>query len=291
MTSTELSAHERADMTGEAVVVSLSELHPFPNHPFKVTHDEAMDSLADSIQKNGLINRIIIRPRAGGGYEIIAGHRRVEASRMLGFSTIAADLRRDMTDDAAVIAMVETNLRQRPKLLPSERAWAYRMMRDALLHRGERNDLKGVERKKTRDEIAEIYGENPRQVNRYIRLTHLSENLLSMVDEGKLPLGRAVAISFLGAEAQGWIEEYYRLEGSWPNSSQISEMRRLSAKGELSQEAFEDLMLEITPVKQDSDSFFSGLREEYFPGFTDEDIQEKLRELVEEFFHRRRMEY
>ena len=115
----------------KSIVVSLDELHPFPNQPFKVVHDEALESLVESIRANGLINRIIIRPRHAGGYEIIAGHRRVEAFRLLGFDTIAADLRTDLDDDSAVLTMIETNLRQRPKLLPSERGWAYRMMRDS----------------------------------------------------------------------------------------------------------------------------------------------------------------
>lgn len=134
------------NMMGTGIVVPLSELHPFPNQPFKVVHDSDMDSLMESIQQNGLLNRIIIRPRYEGGYEIVAGHRRVEAFRLLGYDTIAADLRTNLDDNAAVLAMVETNLRQRPKLLPSERAWAYRMMRDTLIHQENRPDIASEDR-------------------------------------------------------------------------------------------------------------------------------------------------
>ena len=190
---------ENMGVTG--TVVPICELHPFPNQPFKVVHDEAMESLVESIRQNGLLNRIIIRPRDAGGYEIIAGHRRVEAFRMLGYDAIPADLRTDLDDNAAVLAMIETNLRQRPKLLPSERARAYRMMRDALLQQ-DRPEVASEGGKRIRDEIGDLYGENPRQVTRYIRLTYLTDKLLTLVDTGKLKMGIAIAISYLNSETQ-----------------------------------------------------------------------------------------
>ncbi len=270
----------------ESVIVPLDELHSFPNHPFKVLHDDALESLAESIRQNGLLHRIVIRPRSAGGYEIIAGHRRAAASRMAGCTTIAADLRRDLSDDDAVMAMIETNLRQRPKLLPSERAAAYKMLRDTLAHQGVAQD--GFSRE-TKEEIARMYGESPRQVTRYIRLTYLEDRLLSLTDTGKLKLGSAIAISFLTPEAQGWIAEHHERTGKFPSAAQIGRMRKLSEKGALSKDAFDALMLEASAPKSCQDEFFDTLREKHFPGFTDEDIKRQLYDLVEEHFHRRRM--
>lgn len=273
------------------MMVSLDELHPFPNQPFKVRNDEAMKALVESIKLNGLFNRIIIRPRDAGGYEIIAGHRRVEAFRQLGYDTIPAELRTDLDEDGAILAMVETNLRQRPKLLPSERAWAYRMMRDALLHQGERSDLKEVKKKRTRNEIADLYGEDPRQINRYVRLTYLNENLLEYADAGRLNVGAAVGISFLSEEAQNWIAEHHEESRRFPNTFQIKKLRRLSEKEALTRAVFDEIMLEEAPAKAAKEDFLNDLREEYFPDLMDEDIKEKIIELVEEYFHRMRMEY
>ena len=277
--------------TSNSIIVPISALHPFPNQPFKVRNDDAMDSLVESIRKNGLLNRIIIRPREAGGYEIVAGHRRVEAYRLLGYIAIEADLRTDLDDESAVLAMVETNLRQRPKLLPSERAWAYRMMRDVLLHQGERSDLKEIKKKRTRNEIADLYGEDPRQVNRYVRLTYLNSVLLEHADSGKLKVGAAVGISFLDEEVQNWIIEHYEEKNSFPNTSQIRKLRRLSEKEALTRAVFDEIMLEETPAKAAKDDFLNDLREEYFPDLMDADIKEKIVELVEEYFHRMRMEY
>lgn len=271
------------------LIVPLEELHPFPNQPFKVRNDDAMNSLVESIQQNGLLNRIIIRPRDAGGYEIIAGHRRVEACRILGYDSISADLRTDLgDDDAAVLAMIETNLRQRPKLLPSERSWAYRMMRDAMQHRGERNDLREVKRKHTREEISEMFGEDPRQINRYIRLTYLDDRLMDCADSGALTVGSAVAISFLDAEVQRWIVDHFEQKRRFPNKAQIEKLRRLCEEESCTRAAFDAVMQEKSG-KTASPDFVTELRREFFPNLMDEDVKIKLRELVEEYFHRKNM--
>lgn len=280
-----------ASHVNKSLIVPICDLHPFPNQPFKVRNDDAMDSLVESIRQNGLLNRIIIRPRDAGGYEIVAGHRRVEAYRLLGLISIEADLRTDLDDESAVLAMVETNLRQRPKLLPSERAWAYRMMRDVLLHRGERTGTQKLKKKNTRDEIADMYGEDPRQINRYVRLTYLHKALLELADSGKLKVGAAVGISFLGEEVQSWVIDHYEQNHRFPNNGQIEKLRRLAEKGALTRAVFDEIVLEEAPAKVTPDSFLNDLREEYFPDFMDEDIKEKIIELVEEYFHRMRMEY
>lgn len=284
-----MSEGQGQQQSGESMNVLLDELHPFPNHPFKVVHDEALNALAESIRKNGQLNRIIIRPRDTGGYEIISGHRRTEAMRMLGYGTIAADVYGDMDDDAAVLAMVEMNLRQRPKLLPSERAAAYRMVRDTLAHKGARSDMNDSAPKHTKEQISEMYGESPRQVMRYIRLNHLDARLVEFVDAGKLKLNNAVEISYLNTDAQGWIAEHYARERKFPKPAQVREMRKLMEDNVLTHEAFRELMQEDVLSRADPEDFFASLREEHFPGLTDADIKQQIRELVKAHFHRKRM--
>ena len=274
---------------GEGIIVSLDELHPFPGHPFKVVMDEAMEGLAESIKKNGVLNRIIVRPRREGGFEIVAGHRRTEASRLAGLITIPADLRRYMDDDAATIAMIETNLKQRPKLLTSERAMAYRMMRDTLAHQGVAIEAEKDKRRHTKDEIAESYGESPRQVARFIRLTYLNLPLLDLVDKSKLQTGVAVQLSYLDTEAQCWITEHYERSGELPTASQAKELRRLFDDGVLTQAVFDELMLQESPAKPSADGFIARIREAHFPGMTDEDIMDKLTELAEAHQRKQRL--
>ncbi len=276
------------DLIGEGIVVPLDELHTFSQHPFKVVHDEAMQALVESIRRNGVLNRIIVRPRKEGGFEIIAGHRRVEACRILGLEVIPADLR-EMDDDAAVIAMVETNLKQRPKLLPSERARAYRMMRDALSHRGSRTDIKETKIQHTNKTISDCYGDSPRQVARFIRLTELSDKLLDTLDAGGLKLGIAVEISHLHDEAREWIEDHYNAEREFPNAKQLREMRRLMEENALSLASFEEIMLQEPQSKQPESDFLDSLRAEHFPNLTIDDVKQKIQELVDDYLRRRRL--
>lgn len=274
---------------GEGIIVSLDELHPFPGHPFKVIMDEAMEGLVESIKKNGVLNRIIVRPRREGGFEIVAGHRRTKASRLAGLTTIPADLRRDMDDDAATIAMIETNLKQRPKLLPSERAMAYRMMRDTLAHQGIAIEAEKEKRRHTKDEIAESYGESPRQVARFIRLTYLNVPLLDLVDRSKLQMGVAVQMSYLDTEAQCWITDHYERSGELPTASQAKELHKFFDEGILTQAVFDELMLQELPAKPSADDFIARIREAHFPGMTDEDIMDKITELVETHQRKQRL--
>ena len=274
---------------GEGVVVPLDELHPFPGHPFRVVMDDVMESLVESIRKNGVLNRIIIRPRHAGGFEIIAGHRRTEASRIAGLTSIPADLRRDMDDDTATIAMIETNLKQRPKLLPSERALAYRMMRDTLAHRGIAVDPETEKRQHTKDEIAACYGESARQVARIIRLTFLNIPLLNLVDRSKLPMGVAVQISYLDTEAQCWIADHYERSEELPTAPQVREMRKLYDEGALTQAVFDELMLQEVPTKPGKDDFIARIRAEHYPDLTEEDVMKKLMELIEAHQRKQRL--
>lgn len=276
------------ELIGEGVVVPLDELHPFPGHPFKVVRDEAMEQLVESIRKNGVLNRIIIRPREAGGFEIVAGHRRVEASRIAGYQVIAADLRRDLDDDAAALAMIETNLKQRPKLLPSERASAYRMMRDVLAHQGIPLEMEGKQQKHTKDVIAARFGECSRQVARYIRLTYLVEPLLRAVDEGKLPLKAGVDLSYLDEGTQEWVAEQGTAEGSYPSVAQAHEMRKLYDQGELMEETVAEILHTGKAPQRSSGDFIASLRATYFPDLTENDVRQTVQLLVEEHLRRRR---
>ena len=271
---------------GEGTYIPLSELHAFPGHPFKVMRDAAMEELVQSVRANGVLSRIIVRPRRAGGYEIIAGHRRSEAARLAGLTEIPAEVRRDLDDDAAVIAMIETNLKQRTRLLPSERALAYRMMRDALAHQG----VSSGNGRHTREEIADKYGESPRQVARFIRLTSLNRPLLELVDRGKLQMGAAVEISYLDTETQCWVMDHFEATGRTPAIAQARELRRAYGEGALTQEAFAGIMLrEEGKVAGGEKDFMRRMREEYFPNMTAGDVMEKLRELVEAYQRRQNL--
>lgn len=272
---------------GEGAYIPLSELHAFPGHPFKVMRDAAMEELVQSVRANGVLSRIIVRPRRAGGYEIIAGHRRCEAARLAGLTEVPAEVRRDLDDDAAVIAMIETNLKQRTRLLPSERALAYRMMRDALAHQG----VSSGNGRHTREEIADKYGESPRQVARFIRLTSLNRPLLELVDRGKLQMGAAVEISYLDTETQCWVMDHFEATGRTPAIAQARELRRAYGEGALTQEAFAGIMLlrEEGKVAGGEKGFVRRMREEYFPNMTAGDVMEKLRELVEAYQRRQNL--
>lgn len=272
----------------EIIMASLDELYPFPGHPFRVVMDADMDRLVMSIRNNGVLVPAIVRPRRQGGYEIIAGHRRKEASRLAGRPAMPVEVHRDMDEDAATVVMIETNMKVRSKLLPSERAWAYRMMRDALIHRGVMQE----DGKTTKQQIAEHFGESASNVTRMIRLTKLNRDLLDMVDSGKLKLGLAVQISFLDTEAQSWISDHLKQNGAFPSAAQIREIRELFDQGKLTQDAFTEVMSQEQPAKQSAqqDDFVAAIRDEHFPNLTIEDVKEKLLELIEQYHHRKRME-
>lgn len=197
----------RADAGREKVVeISLSELHPFKGHPFKVKDDDAMMETADSIRQYGVLVPAIARPDPSGGYELVAGHRRHRASELAEKETMPVIVR-DLDDDAATIIMVDSNL-QRESLLPSERAFAYKMKLEAMKHQGERMDLTSAQvgrksaGKESREILAEQVGQSRNQISRYIRLTELIPELLNMVDEKKIALNPAYELSFLKKEEQ-----------------------------------------------------------------------------------------
>ena len=225
--------------------IPLDQLVPFKDHPFKVIDDESMMDTVQSIREHGILLPLIVRPMPDGKYEIVSGHRRSHAGKLAGLETVPVIVR-ELDDDAAVILMVDSNL-QRENILPSERAFAFKMKLEAMKHQGQRADLTcgQVGHKligtKARDVLAEQVNESARNVQRYIRLTELLPELLDLVDERKLAFNSAVEVSYLNPEEQGWLAETIDSEQSTPSLSQAQRLKRFSQDGKLT----EDMVLAI----------------------------------------------
>ena len=246
--------------------ISLSELHPFRNHPFKVKDDEAMMETADSIKQYGVLVPAIARPDPEGGYELVAGHRRHRASELAEKETMPVIVR-DLDDDAATIIMVDSNL-QRESLLPSERAFAYKMKLDAMKHQGERVDLTSsqVGTKLRADEIlAQQAGSSRNQVQRYIRLTELIPELMDMVDEKKIALNPAYELSFLKNEEQVDLLDAMDSEQATPSLSQAQRLKKYSQEGHLTLDMMRVIMGEEKKSDLDRVTFTSDTLRKYFP--------------------------
>ncbi|MGN0991663.1 MAG: ParB/RepB/Spo0J family partition protein, partial [Candidatus Ventricola sp.] len=224
----------RADAQREKVtMVPLEELHPFRNHPFKVVDDEKMMDTAQSIREHGVLVPAIVRPLESGGYELVSGHRRKRGCELAGLDEMPVIIR-DMDDDTATLYMVDSNI-QRETILPSERAFAYKMKMDALNHQGARNDRltsrQVVGKLETADIIGKDTGESGRQVQRFIRLTELIPELLSMVDERRIAFNPAVELSYLSREEQTMLLDAMDAEQATPSLSQAQRLKKFSQEG------------------------------------------------------------
>ena len=263
--------------------IPLSELHPFKNHPFKVKDDEAMMETADSIKQYGVLVPAIARPDPEGGYELVAGHRRHRASELADKETMPVIVR-DLDDDAATIIMVDSNL-QRESLLPSERAFAYKMKLDAMKHQGERVDLTSsqVGTKLRADEIlAQQAGSSRNQIQRYIRLTELIPELLDMVDEKKIALNPAYELSFLKKEEQVDLLDAMDSEQATPSLSQAQRLKKYSQEGHLTLDMMRVIMGEEKKSDLDRVTFTSDTLRKYFPkSYTPQRMQETIIKLLE----------
>ena len=263
--------------------IPLSELHPFRNHPFKVKDDEAMMETADSIKQYGVLVPAIARPDPEGGYELVAGHRRHRASELAEKETMPVIVR-DLDDDAATIIMVDSNL-QRERLLPSERAFAYKMKLDAMKHQGERVDLTSsqVGTKLRADEIlAQQAGSSRNQVQRYIRLTELIPELMDMVDEKKIALNPAYELSFLKKEEQVDLLDAMDSEQATPSLSQAQRLKKYSQEGHLTLDMMRVIMGEEKKSDLDRVTFTSDTLRKYFPkSYTPQRMQETIIKLLE----------
>ena len=277
----------RADAQREKVVeIPLSELHPFKGHPFKVKDDEAMMETADSIKQYGVLVPAIARPDPEGGYELVAGHRRHRASELAEKETMPVIVR-DLDDDAATIIMVDSNL-QRESLLPSERAFAYKMKLEAMKHQGDRVDLtcsqvgNKLEGKKSSEILAEQVGQSKNQIFRYIRLTELIPELIDMVDEKKIALNPAYELSFLKKEEQVDLLDAMDSEQATPSLSQAQRLKKYSQEGHLTLDMMRVIMGEEKKSDLDRVTFTSDTLRKYFPkSYTPQRMQETIIKLLE----------
>ena len=264
--------------------IPLSELHPFKNHPFKVKDDEAMMETADSIKQYGVLVPAIARPDPEGGYELVAGHRRHRASELAEKETMPVIVRA-LDDDAATIIMVDSNL-QRESLLPSERAFAYKMKLEAVIHRGARTDLTsrqvGEKSQTSIQKVADQAGESQRQVQRYIRLTELIPKLMDMVDEKKIALNPAYELSFLKKEEQTDLLDAMDSEQATPSLSQAQRLKKYSQEGYLTLDMMRVIMGEEKKSDLDRVTFTSDTLRKYFPkSYTPQRMQETIIKLLE----------
>ena len=281
----------RADAQREKVLeIPLSELHPFKDHPFKVKDDEAMMETADSIRQYGVLVPAIARPDPNGGYELVAGHRRHRASELAGKDTMPVIVR-DLDDDQATIIMVDSNL-QRESLLPSERAFAYKMKLEAIKHQGARTDLTSVQveqKLSARDRVAKDAGERSGiQVMRYIRLTELIPELLDMVDEKKIAFNPAYELSFLKKEEQVDLLDAMDSEQATPSLSQAQRLKKYSKEGHLTLDMMRVIMGEEKKSDLDKITFTSDTLRKYFPrSYTPARMQETIIKLLEAWQRKR----
>ena len=281
----------RADAGREKVVeISLSELHPFKGHPFKVKDDDAMMETADSIRQYGVLVPAIARPDPEGGYELVAGHRRHRASELAEKETMPVIVR-DLDDDTATIIMVDSNL-QRESLLPSERAFAYKMKLDAMKRqagRPSKENLSQVGTQKRSDQLlADQVGQSRNQIQRYIRLTELIPELLNMVDEKKIALNPTYELSFLKKEEQTQLLDAMDSEQATPSLSQAQRLKKFSQEGHLSIDVMRAIMGEEKKSDLDKVTFTSDTLRKYFPkSYTPARMQETIIKLLEQWQKKR----
>lgn len=254
--------------------IPLSELHPFKDHPFKVRNNEEMERMIESIRKVGAITPALARPLPDGGYELISGHRRLAACQVLGIETMPVIIR-EMSDDEAVIAMVDANL-QRETILPSEKAFAYKMKLEAIKHQGVASAQVG-QKLLSVEIVADDAGESRNQIKRYIRLTYLIPELLSMVDENKIAFNPAVEISYLEQSEQRVLLDAMELNDCTPSHAQSIRLKKLSQDGVLDDQMIYAVMSEEKPNQQEHIKFKREDLKKYFPaGYTDEQMRRDI---------------
>ena len=283
----------RADAGREKVMeIPLAELHAFEGHPFKVKDDESMLETAESVRQYGVLVPAIARPRAEGGYELIAGHRRHRASELAEKETMPVIVR-DLDDDAATIIMVDSNL-QRESLLPSERAFAYKMKLDAMKRQAGRPSKENGSQvgndfgKKSSEQLAEQVGQSKNQIFRFIRLTELIPPLLDMVDEKKIAFNPAYELSFLTKEEQKTLVETMDYEQSTPSLSQAQRMKKFSQEGKLTGDVMLAIMSEEKKSDLDKVTFTSDTLRKYFPkSYTPKKMEETIIKLLEQWQKKR----
>ena len=273
----------RADAQRERVQeIPLDQLKPFKNHPFKVRDDQRMLDTVDSIREYGVLVPAIARPDPEGGYELISGHRRKRGCEMAGLQTMPVIIR-DLDDDAAVLVMVDSNI-QREELLPSERAFAYKMKLEALKHQGTRSDLTSMQvaQKLSVQKVGDDAGVSKDQVRRFIRLTELIPELLDMVDERKLAFNPAVEVSYLKRDEQRMLLEAMDAEQTTPSLSQAQRLKKFSQEGRLTEEAMSAIMSEEKKSDMDKVTLRSDTLRRYFPkSYTPKQMEQTIIKLLD----------
>lgn len=266
----------------------LSDLHPFEGHPFKVLDDELMEQTVESIKQIGVVSPLIVRPDPEGGFEILSGHRRLHAAQLAGLETLPVIVK-EMDDDAAIIFMVDSNL-QRENILPSERAFSYKMKLEAMKHQGERGDLTSgqVGQKSvgtvSRDIVAEQAGDSSRNVQRFIRLTNLIPEILDMVDEKKIAFNPAVELSYLKLSEQKEFLEAMDYAQASPSLSQAQRLKKLSQEGGCTLDAMCEVMNEIKKDELDHVTIKNEVLRKYFPkSYTPKQMQDTIIRLLEKW--------
>ena len=262
--------------------IPIDALHPFTNHPFKVLDDEAMTRTVESIAQYGVLSPLIARPRPEGGYEIISGHRRQYAAKLAGLDTLPVIVRQ-MSDDAAVILMVDSNL-QREHILPSEKAFAYKMKLDAIKNQGARSDLTStqVAQKLSVEKVGDDAGVSKDTIRRFIRLTNLVPELLDMVDEKKIAFNPAVELSYLDESQQRAFLEAMDGTQNAPSVSQAQQLKKMAQCGEFTYEKAFDILGQEKKSEQDTVTIKNDILRKYFPrSYTPRQMEEKIIQLLD----------
>ncbi len=269
--------------------IPLSELHEFEGHPFRVVDDEEMQKVVESVKKYGVLTPAIARPDPNGGYEIISGHRRLRASELAGLETLPVIVR-NMDDDEAIIFMVDSNL-QREKILPSERAWAYKMKLDALKHQGQRNDLTSrpvVDKLNIAEIIGKETGESGRQIQRFIRLTELQPELLDLVDSKQLAFRPAVELSYLKPEEQHDFVEAMDITQNAPSLSQAQRIKKLSQADMCTLESMSEIMNEKKKDDLSKVIISHDVLRKYFPkSYTPKQMETQIIKLLDQWYQKK----
>ncbi len=269
--------------------IPLSEIDEFPNHPFHVRLDEDMDQLVESIKERGIITPVTLRQKPDGRYEIVSGHRRTKACELAGLATVKAEIK-ELSRDEAIILMVESNL-QRTTILPSEKAFSYKMRLEAMNRQGQRTDLTSVPLgqklgKTSREVLADSSTDSNTQIQRYIRLTHLIPPLLDLVDSGKIAFRPAVELSYLTEEEQNSLLDSINSEQSTPSLAQASKMKEFSQNGRLNADVILSIMCEQKPNQKEKISFQSERLKPFIPkNFTAKQAEDYVIKALE-YYHR-----
>ena len=285
----------RADAQREKVMdIPLSEISDFPDHPFKVKADEAMLEMADSVKQYGVLVPGLVRPKADGGYEMVAGHRRKKASELAGMETMPCIVR-ELDDDQATIIMVDSNL-QREHIAPSEKAFAYKMKLEAMKRQAGRPSKENVSQvgtqKRSDELLADQVGESRNQIQRYIRLTHLIPSILEMVDEKRIAFNPAVELSYLAEKEQQDLYETTQSEDCTPSLSQALRMKKLSQGGRLNMDVIFSILTEEKPNQREKMHIQRERIDRFFPkNFTEKQKEDLIVQLLESWYRKRQREH